>query len=286
MQNYLQPEDDGLLMLPSGNWAAIKLDYLARYIDIFETAMRNKWAIRNYIDLLAGPGKNRVRNSKTILLGSPLLALTTPHPFTGFYFADKSPKYMETLKQRCTHSPLYNRVDIRIGDSNELVNDIVAHLKRDDKHSLNLAFLDPYGLELHWTTVAKLASLQRMDLIIHYSQMGFNRFMRTAYKSDSQTAVDIFFGSENWRDVFAKWHNKPGLHRELINLYKTQLKDLGYMDVFQGDEFLGNEPLIRNQLKNVPLYRLLFASKHNLGQRFWQEVVRRDFYGQRRLSGF
>src|SRR4030067_2740649 len=122
MQNYLQPEDDGLLMLSSGNWAAIKLDYLARYIDIFETARRNKWAIRNYIDLLAGPGKNRVRNSKTILLGSPLLALNIPHPFTGYYFVDKSARYTAALKQRCTSSPLHNRVDILNGDANDVVN--------------------------------------------------------------------------------------------------------------------------------------------------------------------
>jgi len=40
MPNYLQPEDDGLLMRPAGAWAAIKLDYLVRYIDVFETAMR------------------------------------------------------------------------------------------------------------------------------------------------------------------------------------------------------------------------------------------------------
>ena len=283
MQNYLQPQDDGLPTRLSGNWAAIKLDYLARYINMFETAMRDKWAIRNYIDLLAGPGKNRVRNSKTILLGSPLLALNIPHPFTGYYFVDKSARYTAALKQRCTSSPFNNRVDIRTGDCNELVNDIVARLIRDDKRSLNLAFLDPSGLELHWTTVAKLASLQRLDLIIYYSQMGFKRYMRMAYRSEGQTAVDLFFGSDNWREVFGKWENKPELHRALIDLYKTQLGNLGYTEVFRGDEYVGDEPLIRNQLRNVPLYRLLFASKHNLGHKFWREVVRRDIYGQGRL---
>jgi len=40
MQNYLQPEDDGLPMRETGAWAAEKLDYLARYINIFETSMR------------------------------------------------------------------------------------------------------------------------------------------------------------------------------------------------------------------------------------------------------
>lgn len=39
MNNYLIPEDDGLLMRPAGAWAEEKLDYLNRYINVFETAM-------------------------------------------------------------------------------------------------------------------------------------------------------------------------------------------------------------------------------------------------------
>lgn len=39
---YLLPESDGLPTCPSGLWATEKLDYLRRYIDVFETSMR--WA--------------------------------------------------------------------------------------------------------------------------------------------------------------------------------------------------------------------------------------------------
>jgi hypothetical protein len=46
MHPYLEPEDDGLTMRPAGSWAADKLDYLARYINVFETSMRNKWTVR------------------------------------------------------------------------------------------------------------------------------------------------------------------------------------------------------------------------------------------------
>lgn len=41
MYNYLQPRDDGLPLRQSGQWALEKLDYLRRYIDVFETAMRS-----------------------------------------------------------------------------------------------------------------------------------------------------------------------------------------------------------------------------------------------------
>lgn len=77
-------------MRPSGRWAIEKLDYVARYINVFETSMRNKWSVRYYVDLMAGPGKNRLKETGQIILGSPLLALTTTYPFTDYFFADLS----------------------------------------------------------------------------------------------------------------------------------------------------------------------------------------------------
>jgi three-Cys-motif partner protein len=285
MQAYLQPQGDGLLMRKTGAWAAVKLDYLARYIDVFETSMRRKWPVRYYVDLLAGPGKNVIRDSGTILLGSPLLALTTTYPFTGYFFVELSDENTKALQQRCAASPNSHLVDIHTGDCNDLVNDIVAHIKQDDWHSLNLAFLDPEGMELRWETVAKLATVQRMDLIINYPQYGLNLNMRQAFETTGQTRVDDFFGGQKWRKIYQDWQKgraPPGLHRRLIDFYRERLQDLGYTEVLRDDQ-VGDEPLIRNARRRAPLYRLLFASKHPLGHDFWHKVTRRDVHGQARL---
>ena len=285
MHTYLQPQDDGLLMRETGAWAAEKLDYLARYIDVFETAMRRKWPVRNYVDLLAGPGKNIVRDSGTILLGSPLLALTATYSFTGYFFTDRSDKNTKALQQRCAASPYSQRVDIRTGDCNDLVNDIVAHIRQDDRRSLNLAFLDPEGMELRWETVVRLATVRRMDLIINYPEGGLNRYMRQAFEAAGQTSVDEFFGDRAWRKIYQNWHERGatlGLHRQLIDFYRERLQELGYTEFRQVDQ-VGDEPLIRNVKRRAPLYRLLFASKHPLGHNFWHKVMHRDVHGQARL---
>ncbi|MBN1876921.1 MAG: three-Cys-motif partner protein TcmP [Anaerolineae bacterium] len=79
---YLDAQDDGLLMRPMKDWAAEKLDYLERYLNIFTTSMRNqRWRALNYIDLFAGPGKCQHEASSDVYLGSPLLALTTKKSF-------------------------------------------------------------------------------------------------------------------------------------------------------------------------------------------------------------
>lgn len=288
MPNYLAPEEDGLPTRPSGTWAEQKLDYLARYIDVFEISMRGKWQIRNFVDLMAGPGKDRIRGSSKVFLGSPLLALTAKYPFTGYFFVDLDSQNTNALQTRCHASPYNQRVNIYVGDCNKLVNNVVARLKQNERNSLNLAFLDPEGFELQWITVAKLASVRRMDLIINYPQGGLNRFVRQAYASTGQTAIDLFFGGREWRRYYEDWltkRSKSSLHRLLINHYKGKLKDLGYTQVFAGSDAVEDEPLMRNT-KSAPLYRLLFASKHDRGYEFWLKVIHRDVHGRTRLPGF
>jgi three-Cys-motif partner protein len=160
----------------------------------------------------------------------------------------------------------------------------VAALRPDQDWSLNLAFLDPEGLELQWQTVAKLASIRRMDLIINYPQGGLNRLMKRLFQQESDTVVDRYFGDRNWRTIYADYlmHPGAGLHRHLIDYYKGKLQALGYNEVRSDDE-VGDEPLMRNAKRNAPLYRLLFASKHPLGEKFWRAITKRDVHGQMRL---
>lgn len=241
-------------------------------------------AIRNYVDLQAGPGKNKVRETDEVLLGSPLLALTTSHPFTGYFFVDLASENTQALAQRCSASPQCQQVDIRTGDCNIMVDQIVTEIKRDEHRSLNLAFLDPEGLEPKWATVARLASVQRMDLIINYPEGGLNRFLGRAMNSPGQTAVDEFFGDRGWRVAYqeSQAQGEPNLHWRLIEFYESRLQAVGYKEVLRADE-VGDEPLMRNVEKNAPLYRLLFASKHPLGHKFWTAVTRRDIHGQQLL---
>ena len=284
MQNYLEPSEDGLPMRPSGAWVAEKLDYLKRYIDIFETSMRDKWRRRNFIDLFAGPGKCRDRNSQSIYLGSPILALTTQYPFTGYFFVDSEPEYIQALETRCTLSNLMDKISFTADDGNKAVNKIVGEIRAIDKkeksNSLNLAFLDPEGLELQWNTVAALASVSKMDLIIHYSVHGLKRTLENASKVEEHK-LDLYFGDREWRAIYQQIGDVSVVERELLLHYKKKLHALGYIEIIQ-DEQTGNEPPIRNTRGGL-LYRLLFASKNPLGEKFWKQVTRRNVHGQRRL---
>jgi three-Cys-motif partner protein len=278
---YLEPVADGLQTRDSGAWVAKKLDYLQRYVNVFETSMRTKWPRRAYIDLFCGPGKCIDRDSGQIYLGSPLVALTAKYPFTDYYFVDNDRTAMAALERRCSASPFFSRIKFKPEDANAVASSLVSEL--GPIPSLNLAFIDPEGLELEWRTVATLAALDRLDLIIHYPQVGLNRYMPVAFGSKGDTQVDRFFGDQEWRPIFEAHARGEETfpHRQLMDHYKDRLASLGYAETLLDDE-AGLEPAMKNE-KGVPLYRLLFASKHPLGIDFWRKITGEDIHGQRRL---
>jgi three-Cys-motif partner protein len=289
MKNIMNTEDDGLPIRVFGPWTSVKLDYLRRYIYMFETSMREKpWRQRNYIDLFSGSGKYRTEENGEVFLGSPLIALTTEFPFTKYYFADNAKENIDVLKERCKGFSF--SIDYKVGNANEVVQSVVDEIQNIDSRkivgkwsSLNMAFLDPDGLELEWSTITKLASLFTMDLIIYYSQYGLNINFKNCYLAKGETVIDKFFGGVEWRKIYEKWKLKSsmsGIHRELMDYYQNNLQKLGYVEVLEKNP--GIEPLMRNT-KKAPLYRLVFASKSKKAHDFWEEVTKRDIYGQGRL---
>ena len=287
MHTYLEARDDGLTMRPMKDWAAEKLDYVQRYLGVFTTAMRKKpWRALNYIDLFAGPGKCRHEDNGDVYLGSPLLALTAGNAFDHYFFVDSDVDNIQALQQRCQQFPHVDRIQYFVEDCNASVHRIVRQIQRWNRRYIkgvwpcrNFAFLDPEGLEeLQWDTVRALAQL-RTDFIIHYSQMGVQRCLPIAINDPGNTVLDRFFGTRIWREIYQQGQNKPGLYGDLLNLYQRNLCDLGY----KGENEVGQVPLMRNT-KNAPLYYLIYASKSELGKKFWREVTEHDVHGQFRMS--
>ncbi len=138
MDKYLLPEDDGLALRESGDWAQDKLFYVKHYIDTFEKSMRGKpWRARIYIDLFAGPGKCIDRDTHDYFLGSPLLALTTEFPFTDYFFIDMDGPSLEALEIRSQKTGVpKDRIRFWKGNANKR---IYGSLKKSETLTVNIS---------------------------------------------------------------------------------------------------------------------------------------------------
>lgn len=255
---YMQPVDDGLHCRKSQPYAIAKLDSLKRYLEITSTAMKNKFSTRCFLDLQAGPGKNKIANE--IVFGSPLISLMLQHPFTHYFFNENDRICFNSLKARISASPLCANVQLFDLDVGSGVQDMINALPDRGQSSLNVAFLDPEGLEAPWEVVEQLASVKRMDLIINFSTSGILRNAKI-----NPDVVDKFFGNPDWRRI---WDHGGSLRRrKLIDHYLDGLKKFGYRHINEGGE---SEISARNR-KNAEVYAIIYASKNPLGEKFWKQ---------------
>ena len=258
---------DGLPLRCIGGWSRAKHYYLRRYIYAFTTGMRLKWHNQlYYIDLFAGPGRCRTRETEEEINGSPLLALNTKFPFTSYFFVESNKRTLNILAERCKSHQLYRKIHFIEGDCNERIDEITSKIPL---RSLSLAFIDPTGLHFKFSSMEKLSTTRKIDLIITFPDgMAINRNIKKFLKEDT-CPLDEVIGDRGWRQF------KTG--KEIIKYYREKLQSLGYKVK------LGDEIPIRSISKKLPLYCLLFASKHPLGYKFWENIGKIEHTGQRTL---
>ena len=266
---------DGLVVRPSGDWIKSKFHYLSRYLRTFSVAMKNKWDIY-YVDLFAGPGVCRIRETQEEIDGSPLIALLA-NDFDKYYFFEANPDCYQALTERVKKRgpEKENKTQLIFGDCNATVDQINPPV-----NGLGGAFIDPTGLSpLSFETIRKLAANRKIDLIINFHDGMGIRMNLHQYTTSTDTALDVFMGSNRWQQRFQrKMMSFEDTCREIVNEYMENLRDLGYLA-------FDNEMVPVTTSQNTLLYYLLFASKHPRGNDLWRKIGLIGPYGQRKFPG-
>jgi len=251
---------DSLPVRPSGPWIETKHKLLAYYANLFATGMKNKWASRVYLELFSGPGKCLIRDTGREDLGSPLKIIG--HEFTKFIFTEMSVPAAEALATRIEPFENSSRTEIWCGDCAEAIE----HIRIPDR-SLTFAFIDPTGIgHAPFSLIETLERKTRCDLLINVQHgMGIKMNVHQ-YTPDAgdESALTRFLGNDSWKQL--PRHNAKEFFLGALDLYKQQLDKLGF-------KFTGREVLISTQ-QGIGLYLLLFASRHPLGQTFWEKAMK------------
>jgi three-Cys-motif partner protein len=271
----LYPASDGSNARVVGPWSETKAHYVRAYLALFSNAMRNVFPVRHYVDLFAGPGRCLVVEDSREFEGSPLLALNLMHPFTEHHFVEADQFAMIALRARVDRLGGDHRVHYYPVDANQAVDEILPKIPRD---SCNVAVIDPTGFDFDFDSLRRLTSGLRMDLIYLFPEgMSGKRNLQT-FLEQRDSRLDRCLGTVEWR---SRVTNLPAnasnltetqfrdlIVHPILGMFKEQLGTLGYVEVHDGSEIL-----VKNTL-NVPLYYLVFASKHGLGKNFWNLVKR------------
>jgi len=264
-------------------WAEQKLQALEAYLQFYTTALKKQSFTLVYVDAFAGSPRSKVRGPEVapdtspffddeeiqieqekFIEGSPLRALKHDGQFSQFHFFDLDETRAQVLKDVSVNNP---RVEVKVGDCNPLIRSLAPRLKA--KHIRGVAFLDPYGAHLEWTTVEALAATGTMEVIINFPvAMAINRLItRSGEIPETWTEqLNGCFGSDIWRNIASAAETdlfgetvvtkRGDVPSRLLDQYMAQLKTLF--------PCVATPRLIRNT-RGSPLYYLLWAGPNRLG---------------------
>lgn len=268
----IQVESDQLFIPEVRAWSLEKYKLVGSYCDIFTNGMKYKWNQLVYVDLFAGAGYAQILETGKIYKNSALIAMSIPNPFTKYILCEKDPVRFEALKTRVNRDFKHLNVELIQGDSNLNIDKVLKAIPEYQRGNtlLPFCFVDPYSLNLNFSTVASLGKRGLMDfLILQALHMDANRNFDTYIKDENSKIAD-YLGMENWREIYEKkgLTYRKDFVKFLADQYQEQMKSLGYQNTKHMHKISSN-------VKNLPLYYLSFFTKNPTGEKFFKEVQKR-----------
>lgn len=202
----------------------LKLMVIRDYLQAYTRVFRNQhWATTLYLDPFAGTGYRDLRKLPTSAdggatlfpappagqphekqrPGSAVLALRIEPPFAEYHLGDLRPKRVAAL---CRLKSEYGgrRIVVQHGDANTIIERFCVRLSQDSRLR-SVVFLDPYGLQVNWSSLEALAKTERADVWCLVPMEGLIRQLsRDEGRLDEDKAdkLDAFLGTSKWRQFY------------------------------------------------------------------------------------
>jgi three-Cys-motif partner protein len=235
-----------------GNWSESKLDCVERYaLSYLGVMQKQHWCTLNYVDAFAGRGKQTLKSdtgsgaelremdsffgdeseridTEEFLIGSAIRALRasvrSSRQFDRFIFIDvdkSSCLELESIVQS-DFAEIRNTVEIICSDADTALGNYIS--KVDWSSTRALVFLDPYGLEVSWNLITRIAKTGACDAWYLFPLGGVIRLMtKNAHVPDTWRArLNRVFGTDEWYGEFYRPSGQQSLFEyEQKNLYRN-----------------------------------------------------------------
>ena len=298
VENQSYREGVALAHVFGGVWTEKKLEalrkYLTAYREIFTRNANAQFYKTIYIDAFAGTGSRQDRESErdtgqlrllgeadddhdspltSLHKGSARIALELTTPFDEYIFVDKSSKHTAELKAMISDSfhDLLPRCKVYNADAMQILHEIL--LFRDWAKYRAVLFVDPYGMNISWDIIERIAKTKAIDMWLLFPLgQGINRLLsRDHLPNDGHyRKLTSVLGTEEWKTRFYSTHAQSSLFEEdtientkvanfsnMIDFFKERLKS-----VFSG---VTDDVLILENSRGSPLYFLCFAAGNPKG---------------------
>lgn len=281
-----------------GTWTEIKLEAFENYVNAYLTIMNaqkqkyNGWPTTIYFDGFAGSGERvsqteeednlfsdyLIKEELAVYKGSAERVLSLNQKFDYYFFVDNDKSSIGSLKKKLIGKSIVNEKCHFIYADINLQLDKLSKFVDDKKAALVL--LDPFGMQIDWSSIEKLKD-KRVDLwILIPSGVIINRFLdrkgKLIFSNKLQSYFGLteeeirnrFYGTETIEtlfgsaDVVVKTNDSVS---KIAELYIEKLKNIW--------KYVSDKPLKLFNTKNVPIYHFVFASNNQTALKIANQII-------------
>lgn len=296
-----------------GKWTEEKLDAFEKYVKAYLTIMNKHrdaygWKLL-YFDGFAGSGtRNQEDEEQEVKIAYDLfeeeitiedlnvyegaaervvkIEASKIRSFDHFYFVDKNEESCKALEQKLESYNTNGKKHFLTKDANDAVK-MLANTLRKNNDCKALAFLDPFGMQIDWTSIETLKDLSVDLWILVPTGVIINRLLER--KIDQQKGLahadklQTFFGmpEDEIKSLFYTEELMPTLFGEetVITKTKNSIRKIAQLyierlkDVFP---YVTEDPLVLFNNHNVPIYHLVCASKNKTALKIAQDIINKQ----------
>ena len=283
-----------------GAWTERKLEAFGKYVWAYLRILKGQAQWKTiYFDGFAGSGDRTpatlkaeqmyqqlslTKEEENLYKGAAERVLTLPDDlvFDYYYFIDKNSESLRKLKS--TIEPLDNarktKLIFKEGDCNVWLAELANALRRRKKFAA-LVLLDPFGMQINWSSIASLKGTRSDIWILVPTGVIINRLLYRTGKLEHVEKLVSFFGLSE-EDIKSEFYRKQvgstlfGDEEEVVKkvvnpighimtLYIRQLKTIW--------RHVTDEPLRLNNSQGRPLFHLVFASNNATALKIAKQII-------------
>lgn len=285
--NYIQNQI--IMKQFGGDWTKTKIEMLVEYARAYLTIMKKHHYWRTlYFDGFAGSGiiiKDDKENFKAYLgAARRIVEIDDPKSFDAYYFVEKNPENFKQLNASTKEQFPNKSIFVVKDDCNEKLKSMAEYMKKpkgERDYDKVLAYIDPFGMQLEWSSIEALKGIGADAWILIPTGMGVNRLLKIngeisetwlkrlevflgipgdQIKKDfyKEETVLTLFGEEKKKSKTEKTADKAS------ELYKNRLNEIfNYV----------SEPMALKNAHNSTMYHLIFVSNNAAALKIATDII-------------
>ena len=304
--NYIEEESFQVREHSSwgGQWTEEKLDAFEKYVNAYLTIMnvsRDKynWKLI-YFDGFAGSGS---RNEKKEEKDSPLLLdffkessireeelnlykcaaervlSISQRGFDYYYFVDKDKESSLKLHEMLSRFENEKTLVYRNSDANKQI-EMLAGAMQKDKKLASLVLLDPFGMQVDWSSVEMLKGTRTDLWILIPTGVIVNRLLDRKGELTHIEKLKSFFGKDEdfLRDYFYTISQEQTFFGEIEKIKKVEkpiqkIAELYIKQLKEIFKYVTPEPMVLYNSRNTPIFHFACASNSSVAVKIANEII-------------